>query len=101
MLSMKEFKDLIESSGALILNGDSYGNLKEDSTELCRTLNCTTITGDIDFEWWSNIAYANVSGVKIVFDEITVSGTWPNSYKTNINLKRNGSVCAVIPTEVY
>ena len=65
----------------------------------------TSLNKDIvmRIEWWDNISYLIVESneMKIPFDNLEISGTWPNGYKNNIQFSYNGSVCCIIPLEKY
>lgn len=53
-------------------------------------------------EWWVNVCYLYSNGLKVVFYDVEQSGTWPNTYKTNLQFKdEHGSTMAIIGIEKY
>ena len=52
-------------------------------------------------EWWSNVGYLFKERLQIPFDHVELSGTWPNSFKENLQFHYNGRVCAILPVEPY
>lgn len=53
-------------------------------------------------EWWVNGSYLYFNeGAMFSFDNVKVSGTWPNRFKTNLQFYQDGKVVAIIPLEQY
>ena len=52
--------------------------------------------------WWVNICYLTTEcGTYIPFHSLEISGTWPNHFKSNLQLEYNKQKCAIIPIEKY
>ena len=52
-------------------------------------------------EWWKNICYLSACNLKIPFDSVKQSGTWPNRYKLNLQFSYNNKTCCILPIESY
>lgn len=53
-------------------------------------------------EWWKNVCYLYSGGLMIVFCNAVQSGTWPNTFKTNLQFQNeHGTTMAVIGIERY
>ena len=52
-------------------------------------------------ECWSNLCYLNCGELAVVFDHFEFSGTWPNSFKKNLQFYFNGKTVAILPVEEY
>ena len=52
-------------------------------------------------EWWKNLCYLYIDDVQIPFEQVKITGTWPNRYKNNLQFYYNGEVCAILPIEKY
>ena len=52
--------------------------------------------------WYANIAYLYAEGdMQIPFDDLKITGSWPNGYKTSLQFYYNGQVCCILPIEEY
>lgn len=59
-----------------------------------------------EIRWFINTCYLKIAEAEICFDQLAVSGTWPNNFKTNLQFYRDRygdepSVVAIIPIEEY
>lgn len=52
-------------------------------------------------ECWANLCYLNCGELAVVFDHFEFSGTWPNSFKKNLQFYFNGKTIAILPVEEY
>jgi len=52
-------------------------------------------------EWWSNISYLHCGELIIPFTRLSYLGTWPNSFKHNLQFYYHGDVCAILPVEEW
>jgi hypothetical protein len=52
-------------------------------------------------ECWANICYLKCGELTVVFDSFNFSGTWPNSFKKNLQFYSNGKTIAILPVEEY
>jgi hypothetical protein len=84
-----------------LIDGLSY-NTKKD--EFDRDIDFTIIRCGTGYKisWWSNVAYLYVGdSFQLPFDDLEVSGTWPNNFKTNLQFEYNKNKCAIIGLEGY
>ncbi|WP_393965778.1 hypothetical protein [Exiguobacterium sp. S22-S28] len=56
--------------------------------------------------WFTNICYLIIGEAEVLFEELKVTGTWPNSFKTNLNFYQDRydgepGIVAIIPIEEY
>lgn len=59
-----------------------------------------------EVRWFTNTCYLKIGEAEICFDQIKVTGTWPNNFKTNLQFYQDRyndepSVVAIIPIEEY
>jgi hypothetical protein len=94
MISWEQFKTIFENIGGIPNNTDKYGFYRQFM------LNC--LGKNIIFEWYTNLCSAYIDDIQIFgFDNIEITGTFPNKYKMNIELKKNGNVICIIPIQKY
>ena len=79
------------------------GNPEKDENGFYRAFKFADIEGtDIRFIWYVNATTVEINGIEIRFYSFSISGTWPNLYKNNLNLiDRCGDKMAIIPLERY
>ena len=52
--------------------------------------------------WWCNVCYLETScGVYIPFHNLEFKGTWPNSFKMNLQFNYHGNTSTIIPIMKY
>lgn len=53
---------------------------------------------EFEIEWWCNGSYLNIGKVIIPFKAVTLSNTWPNRSKVNLQFyDSNDYPCCIIP----
>jgi hypothetical protein len=67
-----------------------------------RTLGFYIGVKKFEIEWWVNISYLHTDcGCKIPFHTVTLSGTWPNRAKLNLQFYYNKEAGCILPVEHY
>lgn len=77
--------------------------IKEEQ-EIWREINFRSLLNGTDYKitWYCNISYlSDREGLTIPFDQLSITGTWPNQYKNNLQLYYKGNVCCILPLEEY
>lgn len=76
--------------------------VQEEPGELNRERSFVIENSVYTIEWWRNVCYLHTNGLKMVFDNVVQSGTWPNSYKTNLQFQDVcGGTMAIIGIEKH
>jgi hypothetical protein len=74
-------------------------DLHYDREKCLRTFGFS-INGDFyKIEWWANISYLCFNDITVPFHSIEFSGTWPNKFKTNLQLKYHGETSFILGIE--
>ena len=102
MITFEQLTKALEKAFELkLIDALSY-NTKDG--EFDRDIRFTVIRNEKSYKisWWSNIAYLYIGdSFQLPFDGLEVSGTWPNNFKTNLQLEYCGNKCAIIGLEEY
>jgi hypothetical protein len=75
-------------------------DLKNDE-EMFRLFSFKINGKDYLIEWWCNVCYLKFDDIQVPFDDIEFSGTWPNEFKTNLQLYYNGVTSFVLGITKY
>lgn len=57
--------------------------------------------GRYEVEWYVNVSYLYVGELQIRFDDLFITGTWPNNFKNNIHFISCGEIVAILPITEY
>lgn len=66
-----------------------------------RTIEFTALGLEYKIVWFVNISRLYIGHVQVMFNSIDIGGTWPNSFKSNINFRDNKGTVCVLPIEEY
>ena len=93
MSNFDNYEKVILAAGAVAVNHDEYG--------FTRRYELTKFGQTVTFEIYKNIVNAYFGLFQVIADEVSIDGCWPNHYKLNLNMLRNGDKVCVIPLEEY
>lgn len=95
-------KDVLKNVLAFAPNVTDVEWINFDTNGFSRTIQFKANEITYKIEWWSNISYLQTnSGLVVPFENVEVSGTWPNRYKTNLQFYNKGVTVAILPLEKY
>ena len=66
-----------------------------------RVIKFTAFNVEYKIVWWTNVSYLYIGNVQIVFNNIDVSGSWPNKFKLNINFTTPAGTVCILPIKEY
>lgn len=88
MISFEDYEKILTHIGGEKLKSDFHG----------RKIKIKALGIKIIFEWYANLCNAYIGNIKIHgFNNITISGNWPNAFRTNLELRKNNNIIAIIP----
>lgn len=100
-MESEDLLDTLKQSGVSLINADFFCTLDKNS-DLIRVVEFEHDCQFFSILWFKNMMTLNCpSGIKVMFDEIEHSGTWPNEFKRNLQFKVKGNVVAVLGLEKY
>ena len=93
--------DKVSKIGCLSPEITEIGWVEHDKYGFSRAYDFTVRGVKYTVECWANICYLNCGELSIVFDNFEFSGTWPNSFKKNLQFYFNKKTIAILPVEEY
>ena len=98
-IDIDELFGLLKSAPSVVITG---GYNPESKTDFDRTIKFSVRGKDYEIEWYKNISYLYIGEVKIPFYNVSVSGTWPNRFKNNLQfVYAGGETICIMPIEEY
>lgn len=74
--------------------------IDEDRYGFSRTVSFNARGNTYKIIWFWNESILSINDeIQIRFNDIEISNTWPNNFKTNIHFSLNGNIVAVLPIE--
>ncbi len=94
MITFDNFEKVLKSVGGEFCDVDDIGFSRRIAVDCLGT--------KVVFEWFKNLCNAYIGDIEVCwFDDITVDGCFPNRFKRNINVVKNGTSIAIFPIERY
>jgi len=80
----------------------SHESIKEPYSRGAREFGFTVGGKEFRIEWWINVSYLKTQcNCTIPFNDLEISGSWPNASKKNMYFKYYGEACCILPVEAW
>lgn len=68
-----------------------------DETYFTRSWEIICFESKITIIWFANIGTIKINDIEIKFDDLEISGTWPNKFNMNLQFSLRGNPSCIIP----